>query len=795
MKRYVLLSVTLLAAGALLFTARSKAQSDLRITYGNEGLQTLTYKGVALEDVSQSPSDTFHIWHMKMTDLGGNGVSSGQYGWGENNSGRSWNPQSKTWTYTFTWGSISVQFAQAGNTLNMNVTERNSIGSGVILDGAVIFPLVLHLPRLPTGFYDASYPQLAFNTTGPSVTVADYGSGEIAAVVADARKPLYSGFQPSGQAYAYLPIISGTALDGMATFQPHNDRPVAPGHTDAFTVSLRFAASGTAAKNLAQDAYQSWAKTWPPQLSWADRRVIGTVYLANSPSSPNVTQRGGFPSNPRRYFNDGNASDFDLRNAAGLKIFQNRVLQQAKDNVGILRRLNSQGAITWDIEGEQYPQSTSYVCEPDEIAQIAPEMDSQIADTASPYAGMKLDDAYFKIMRDAGFRVGVCVRPQHFTLNGDGTAQQVSLADADVPAELIRKMKYAHDRWGATLFYIDSSVEPNGAVLDAAIFQQVAAALPDSLLIPEEVTPKYHAYTAAFQSFLFHGDLGTEAAIHNFYPHAFSANLVNDVDPAKLAAAMPQLTNSVRHGDILMTHADYWQENNATIVQIYKDAGVTQSTPRLTSRSEPASGQVWLTSPPRGATLSGQVLVTGEIESLLEIAGSDLLVDGAKLDTQRKISGLYSYWLDTTRLNNGPHTLQLGAHDAANDSVLSSAIPITVNNKDMDTREALRGSSIPMSRPSASNAFPISLTYPASGQALSGLITVNATIARTLGSGGSWLTVDGSEAAIDRITSPPFLYELQTSLLTSGRHVLQVMANDINNDILLSNPVIITAGP
>ncbi len=572
MRRRALAGVLAVAAVvAIAIERRSVAQSSLKVSFGNQGVQQLSYNGVTLEDVAQFPADAFHIWHMKVTDLQGNVIAND--GWGETNTGKSWNANTQTWMYTFAWGSIGVQFTQTGDTLNMNVTEVNAANSGVILDGAVIYPLVLHFPQLPVNFNDASYAQLTYNTTGPSVTVADYGSGEVAAVVPNAAKALYSGFEPTGQGISYFPIISGTALDGMATFQPHFDRPVAPGQTDSFTVSLRFAPSRTAAASLAADAFQSWAATWPPQLSWSDRRVIGTAYLASSPTG-NVNQPGGYANNPRRYFNDSNANDFDVTNAAGLAKFQARVLQQAQNNVQNMSMLNAQGAITWDLEGEQYPQDTSYVCSPDQVAQVAPEMESVVTDSSSRYAGMKLDDAYFKIMRDAGFRVGVCVRPQHFTLNGDGTAQQVYIADADVPAEIIRKMRYAHDRWGATLFYIDSTVEANGAVLDAGIFQQAAAALPDSLLIPEETTPKFYAYTAPFKTFLFHGDLGTDSSVYGYYPHAFSANLINDVDPAKLAAAQGALTSAVRAGDILMAHVDYWQANNPTIVQIYKDAGV-----------------------------------------------------------------------------------------------------------------------------------------------------------------------------------------------------------------------------
>ena len=558
-------------AGAFAVSTRIHAQSSLDVRYGDGGLQQLSYGGTVLEDTTQNASDTFHIWHMKATDLNGNVLSGGQYGWGEINNGRSWNAATHTWTYSFTWGSIAVNYAQTGDALTIAVTTTNAPGSGIIFDGATIYPLALHFPQLPVGFGSASTPQLAFNTTGPSVTLADYGKGEVASVDLDATSPLYTGFQPTGAANAYTALISGTTPDDLATFLPHNDRPVLPGHSDTETVSLRFAPSGTAAVTVASDVFQNWARTWPPKVKWADHRIIGTVYLSTAPQG-NPSQPAGYPNNPRRYFNDSNPADFDVTTPAGLQLFQARVLKQAAANVQNLQKLNAQGAITWDIEGEQYPQSTSYVCSPDQIAQVAPEMESIVTGQDSPYNGMKLDDAYFKTMRDAGFRVGVCVRPQQFTLSGN-TAQQVYLPDAQVYAELLRKMKYAHDRWGATLFYVDSSVETDGAVLSADIFAQLEAQLPDSLISPEESTPKHYAYTAPFQSFLFHTDLGTDPAVYNYYPFAFSVNLVNDVDPAKLAQYTPQLTESVRHGDILMVHADYWQANNPTVMGIYQAAG------------------------------------------------------------------------------------------------------------------------------------------------------------------------------------------------------------------------------
>ena len=512
---------------------------------------------------------------MKCTDLEGKLLTNGQYGWGENHRSRSWNAATHTWLYLFDWGSILVHFAQAGDTLNMDVTETNYANSGIILDGATIYPFVLHLPSLPKGFENPSYAHLNFKADGLSATSADYGTGEIVALATHASGPLYSGFEPAGHPNAYFPIISSTAMDDLATFLPHTDRPVKPGETDSFTVSLRFAPSGSPVAAELAAADKKAPHQAEMQLRWEDRRIIGTAYLASSPQGE-PSQSGGYPNNPRRYFNTSNAADFDVRTPAGLKQFQSKVLLQAAKNVENLRKLEAQGLITWDIEGEQYPQATSYACAPDEIAQIAPEMESQVELSSSPFHGMKLDDAYFKTIHDAGFRVGVCIRPQHFALYADGTASQINLPDSEVKAEMLRKMQFAHDRWGATLFYVDSDVNGFGAALDASIFQQVAAALPDSLVIPEHSTPDYYSFTAPFRTFLFHLQVGTAGEVSALYPKAFSAVLVNDANAADVAKHRAELTASVRHGDILMVHADYWQANNNTAVQIYKDAGVSK---------------------------------------------------------------------------------------------------------------------------------------------------------------------------------------------------------------------------
>ncbi|WP_156994052.1 hypothetical protein [Terriglobus sp. TAA 43] len=551
--------VSLLAASTL-------CHAQLLVTYGTKGIDRLTYNGVVLADTSRFQQERIHIGHMKVTDRSGHVLTTD--GWGESNQGTNWDAASKTETYNFRWGTIKIQFSQKSDALEINISEWNRPNSGVILDGASVYPLALHFPTLPRGFVNASYPQGGSNTSAPSVTVADFGAGQVVDVAPDASKPLYSMLWPTGTGdAAYSVLISTTTPDNLPEFLPRHDRPVLPGQTDSFRIALRFASRGVATNTLAADAYSNWSLQYPATMKWTDRRVIGTAYLATSPTADQPDSADG--ANPRHYLGAG----MDLRTPEGQRLFQSRILTKAAEIVRNLKKLSAQGVITWDIEGQQYPHNTSYVCAPDQIAKAAPEMESVITDTASRYVGKKLDDAYFSILRDAGFRVGVCVRPQRFTLLPGGSAQQVQLSAKDAEADMLRKIRYAHDRWGATLFYLDSTVEQNGRPLDAAMFQRLAAAFPDSLLIPEQSTPRHYAYTAPFKSFLFHNETATDADVRSYYPNAFSCILVNDAEAKRLLQSRAALVAAVAAGDILMAHADYWDPANTSIVTMYEGAG------------------------------------------------------------------------------------------------------------------------------------------------------------------------------------------------------------------------------
>ena len=141
-----------------------------------------------------------------MTDLSNNPAVCARCGWGENRNSRTLNSATRTITYTCVWGSIAVQFVQNGDALTMNMTDVNCAGSGLVLNGAAIYPCVLNFPHLPKGFVGPGCAQLTYETTGPGVTIADFGPGEVDAADADAAKPFYAGFLPVGTGYCLYPV-------------------------------------------------------------------------------------------------------------------------------------------------------------------------------------------------------------------------------------------------------------------------------------------------------------------------------------------------------------------------------------------------------------------------------------------------------------------------------------------------------------------------------------------------------------------------------------------------------------
>lgn len=154
------------------------------------------------------------------------------------------------------------------------------------------------------------------------------------------------------------------------------------------------------------------------ELEWADRRPICDLHLS---SSGHLSA-----TNPRGWLND---PSLDVTTPAGVRAFHERLLAYAERSVAILREMNAQGMVVWDIEGQQ---DDAYVGDPRQAETLAPELVGVL-------------DAFFARFREAGFRVGVTVRPQRY----EGGRQRWAWDAAEVLGE---KIRYARERWGQRCF-------------------------------------------------------------------------------------------------------------------------------------------------------------------------------------------------------------------------------------------------------------------------------------------------------------------------------------------------------
>ena len=106
----------------------------------------------------------------------------------------------------------------------------------------------------------------------------------------------------------------------------------------------------------------------------------------------------------------------------------------------------------------------------------------------------------------------------------------------------------------------------------------------------------------------------------------------------------------------------------------------TTTTPTPAPVPAPAPSKLAILSPTAGNSVSGAITVTTQCALSLDAAGSYLMLDGVEVGSRRVTAAPYLYSLDTTTLPNGPHTLQIWAHDISNNTTISAPVVIQVSN-------------------------------------------------------------------------------------------------------------------
>jgi hypothetical protein len=533
------------------YPIQTSGSTGLRLQFSrSQGITNLSYGGAALLDAQRDRNSGFRVNGYTLKRA--NGIT--QNFAGNQNVSIVTGPTTVSWGYA--WGQVTAQFSQSVNRLDISIDVINTSPVDTI-ERIELSPLTLRFPR-----------RLAFNSQelvwgieGPPVISANFGSGALAIANNDSSQILTVGLISSvnRQDTAY-PLFVSTGLPWYAGdyLWPRFKRPIAPGASDHFNISLRFGASGSSGFDLAPDVYGDYAATFPFQLKWDDRRPIGRLVPASH------TEELDFSTNPRGWLNDPTINIFSQ---GGRRLFHDRMMAYADQSIGNLKAINAQGVIFWDVEGEQY-QDISYVADPRLVRQFAPEM-HQIA------------DEFFGKFRDAGLRVGVTLRPQQVRsrINNTGQRSFYQEENVDVFKVLSDKIAYARNRWGATLFYIDSNVGRSEYTLsspsyDASVFKRLGEIYPDVLLIPEWQDAHYFAYTAPYDEInpanppLNH--IGSPEVRRELYPEAFQVVTVRD--DTLSAAKYREVVDRVRAGDILLTDAWYWNRALDKIRLAYQEA-------------------------------------------------------------------------------------------------------------------------------------------------------------------------------------------------------------------------------
>lgn len=329
---------------------------------------------------------------------------------------------------------------------------------------------------------------------------------------------------PPGNVTRMLPehpqVITFTLADGSYVVFTGNCRLVSGGAallqaTSTEEIFVWFVNDLSEATNAAA---LEMARKYPFKLNWQDRRPIGKSFPY------------GASGTPRNWlWKWSNQEEFE----AGYHAHIDACIDNCKS-------VDAQGLIVWALEGEPFGHPISYIADPEHASKYSPEVTQDLC------------RALFRKITDAGLRAGVTIRPTQIRPVEWNVFKywQFTLANNyEYYNELNRKIKWAHDELGCTLFYMDSMIRVNDTqspippgttqLLPFETFARLCDAWPDCLLIPEQLTPAMYSKCAAFGSQVSPIDPVIKAA----YPQAFcfmhgqSASYARDTELLRSAMA------------------------------------------------------------------------------------------------------------------------------------------------------------------------------------------------------------------------------------------------------------------
>jgi hypothetical protein len=203
--------------------------------------------------------------------------------------------------------------------------------------------------------------------------------------------------------------------------------------------------------------------------------------------------------------------------------------------------------------------------------------------------------------------------------------------------------------------------------------------------------------------------------------------------------------------------------NHTLTAKAYDAAGNVAPSPGIAvtvnnTVADTTNPTVSISAPTANATISGSLaFIQATASDNVMVTKVEFYMDGTLLGTDTTTP--YSFSLNTTLYPNGTHNLTAKAFDSSNNSKVSSAVTVTINNVAID--------STPPS---------VILTAPTDGATISGTYNISANAADANGVTKVEFLVDGTVKATD--TSLPYSYAFDTKTISNASHTISAKAYD-----------------
>lgn len=394
--------------------------------------------------------------------------------------------------------------------------------------------------------------------------------------------------------------VFGWALD-IPSFISPGPSPVsiaANGGTWSGTLVMKFADSVVPLATLTGDGNAAYRAQRPASTSQPDRRPWGEWFVSGY-------QFTG-PTNPRGYWNDYYLDALDpVDFAVAMQTFLDAVIAQANS-----MSPRPQGIIIWDVEGQEFDHAMTYIGKPSLLSAISPEMNTPIDSISSQLraAGYKIaftlrpmkiltgttlpstctTNATYIGLRDVFVKTDATPPNRGYRCDATNTWSQVNLQTQTVQqtaTEVLTILRAEIDnavaRWGASAFYVDSTVNYLGQSITTTIWATLKSEYPSIEFFPENTV---FTTIQSGRPFSNGQQYGLSQEELNLYPDAWSYHKYESWDGS---TSMPEATASIARGDVPSCNIWYPHDCLTRVSDLYSRAAALNAIIAMTDRGQP----------------------------------------------------------------------------------------------------------------------------------------------------------------------------------------------------------------